>query len=403
MTGVPGSENSRAFSSSILRRSLPSSGREATTDAQVDPHLRIARVGAVHVVALFVGDHLQGQLVVVAQEHRPLRAVGQVRGLVEDVDDRHPVLALHRHEQPRHDREVEVHVALVAVTEVRRGVLGPLVRLGQQHAVVVVLVDVGPQLTQERVGLGQVLAVGALTLEQVRHRVQTHAVDAHVHPVVHDLVDRRDDRRVVVVQVGLVGVEAVPEVRPGHRVPGPVRGLEVTEDDPRVGVLLGIVAPDVEVAFDRPRPAPPRPLEPGVLVGGVVEHQLGDDAQVPPVCLGQQPLEGAQVAVGGVDAGEVRDVVAVVAQRRRVEGQQPHRRDAQVAQVVEALQQPREVADAVAVAIRERLDVEFVDDRVPVPLRLGSCRCGSDHAGGGTSLRWSPQLGGQLSVPPPAT
>ncbi len=42
---------------------------------------------------------------------------------------------LQRHEQPRHEREVEGHVALVALAEVGRGVLGPLVGLGQQHAV----------------------------------------------------------------------------------------------------------------------------------------------------------------------------------------------------------------------------------------------------------------------------
>ena len=42
---------------------------------------------------------------------------------------------LHGHEQPRHQREVEGHVALVAVAEVGDRVLRPLVRLGQQHPV----------------------------------------------------------------------------------------------------------------------------------------------------------------------------------------------------------------------------------------------------------------------------
>ena len=53
---------------------------------------------------------------------------------------------LQRHEQPRHEREVEVHVALVAVAEVGGGVLGPLVRLGEQHAVRELRVDVRAQL-----------------------------------------------------------------------------------------------------------------------------------------------------------------------------------------------------------------------------------------------------------------
>ena len=45
------------------------------------------------------------------------------------------VLAADRHEEPRHDRELERHVALVAVAEVVDDVLRPLVRLGEQHAV----------------------------------------------------------------------------------------------------------------------------------------------------------------------------------------------------------------------------------------------------------------------------
>ena len=86
-------------------------------------------------------------------------------------------------------------------------------------------------------------------------------------------------RRVVEVQVGLVGVEAVPEVGLRHRVPRPVRGLEVLEDDARLAVVLGGVAPHVEVALDSPGRGAARALEPRMLVGRVVEDQLGDDAQ----------------------------------------------------------------------------------------------------------------------------
>ena len=45
------------------------------------------------------------------------------------------VLLPERHEHARHQREVERHVALVAVAEVGAHVGRPLVRLGQQHAV----------------------------------------------------------------------------------------------------------------------------------------------------------------------------------------------------------------------------------------------------------------------------
>ena len=44
---------------------------------------------------------------------------------------------LNRHEQARHDREMEAHVALVAAVAAEIGdrVLRPLVGLGQQHAI----------------------------------------------------------------------------------------------------------------------------------------------------------------------------------------------------------------------------------------------------------------------------
>ncbi len=154
-----------------------------------------------------------------------------------------------RHEEPRHHREMERHVALVAVAEVGDCVLGPLVRLGQQHAILPARVDVGAQLLQERVRLGQVLAVGALALEEVGDRVEAQAVDAEREPEVEHAHHLATHFGIVEVQVGLMGVEAVPVVRLGDRIPGPVRALEVLEDDARVRVALERLAPHVAVAM----------------------------------------------------------------------------------------------------------------------------------------------------------
>ena len=74
------------------------------------------------------------------------------------------------------------------------------------------------------------------------------------------------------------------------------------------------------------------------------------------------------VAVGGVNPVEIGDVVAVVLQRRGIDRQEPQAGHAQLAQVVQLLGQPGEVADAVAVAVEERLHVHLVEDRVLVPV-----------------------------------
>ena len=183
-------------------------GRETATDADVDPHLRIGGVGAIHVVALLVGDHLEGELVVVAQEQHPLAALVDLRCLGEDVDDRLAILHLQSHVQPGHHGEVERRVALGApggdVAEVGHRVLGPLVRFGEQHAAREALVDVGPHPGEVLVGLGEVLAVGAVALEQVGNGVEAHAVDAQLEPAIDDAQHDLLDLGVVVVEVGLV-------------------------------------------------------------------------------------------------------------------------------------------------------------------------------------------------------
>jgi len=101
----------------------------------------------------------------------------------------------------------------------------------------------------------------------------------------------------------------------------------------------------------------------------VVDHQLGDHLQAALVRFVEENLEVVARAVARVDVAVVTDVVAIVLERRRVEGQQPHRAHAQLLDVVELGGEALEVADAVAVRVVERLDVHLVDDRVLVPKR----------------------------------
>ena len=82
-------------------------GGEAPADPEVPPHPGVVGVLVVHVVALFVGDHLEGELVVVAQEDPPLASVGDGRGLSQDLGDRETLLAADGHEHAGHEGEVE--------------------------------------------------------------------------------------------------------------------------------------------------------------------------------------------------------------------------------------------------------------------------------------------------------
>ncbi len=96
------------------------------------------------------------------------------------------------------------HLASIPGTVVCDSVFGPLVRLGQEQAVAKLPVHVRAELLKKRIGLREVLAIGPLPLVEIGNRVQTHPVNAHFEPEIHDLNERPDHRRIIKVQVRLV-------------------------------------------------------------------------------------------------------------------------------------------------------------------------------------------------------
>ena len=109
-----------------------------------------------------------------------------------------------------------------------------------------------------------------------------------------------------------------------------------------------------------------------MLIRGVIDDQLGDDAQAALVGGLHEVPEILHRPVGGIDVAVIGDVVAVVAQGRGIERHDPERRDAEIADVIEFLGQALEIADPVIRRIEERLDVNLVDDGVTVPLRIAA-------------------------------
>ncbi|MNF64488.1 hypothetical protein D3C84_462210 [compost metagenome] len=302
---------------------------------------------------------------------------GYIRGLAQNVGNRETIFLGQRHIHARHQREVEGHVAfiavqafLVGVAEVQLSILRPLIGLGQQHAVGVVGVDFRTDLFQDVVGFRQVLIVGAIALDQVGNRVQAQAVDAHVEPVTHHRQHRFHDLRVIEVQVRLVGVETVPEVLAGDRVPGPVGLFGVEENDAGAVVFLIVVGPHVEVPRRRSGFGLACALEPRVLVGGVVDDQFGDHPQAAFVRLGDETPGIGHGAVVAVYAAVLGDVITVVAPWRGIERQQPDGVDAQVGDVIELGDEAGKVANPVVVGVEIRFDVDLIDHRILVPERV---------------------------------
>ena len=211
--------------------------------------MRIGGVDAIHVIPLLIGHHFERQLVVIAQEHGPLAAIGNRRCLIEDVDDRKPVLHLQRHEHARHERKVEVHVRFVALAKVSDRIFRPLIGLREQHAVGKFCIDMCAQLAEIVMGLRQIFAACTFAFVKIRDGVETESVDTHGEPKIAHLLESFEDGRIVEIQVRLMRIKAMPVIGFRDRVPCPIRGFKIFEDDPRIFVFLRRVAPHIELAF----------------------------------------------------------------------------------------------------------------------------------------------------------
>jgi hypothetical protein len=344
---------------------------EAATDAEVKAGEVGLGVDAVHVIAFFVGDHFEGEFVVVSEEEGPLGVIGERGSLLEDIDDGDAIFHAERHEEAWHEREVEGHMAFVAVAEVGDGVFGPLVGFGEEHAVFEFGVDVTSDGFEEGVGFGEVFAGGAFAFEEVGDGIEAEAIDAEVKPEVEGLEHGAVDGWMIVIEVGLVRVEAVPEVGVGDGVPGPVGGFGIFEDDAGALVFVGGIAPDVIIAPAGAGFGAAGALEPWVLVGGMVKDEFGDDAEAAAMGFAEEEFEVGECAVARVDVAVMGDVVAVVFEWGGVEREEPEGGDAEVAEIIEFSGEAFEVAATAGVAVVEGADVEFVDDGVAVPGGVG--------------------------------
>ena len=232
-----------------------------------------------------------------------------------------------------------------------------------------ILVDVGAVAAAQIAGgvggaagghIGQTLPLG----DHGDH-VHAEAVNALVAPPGHHVKDGVTHLRIVPVQVGLLGGEAVEVVHTGGVVIGP--GGAGESGAPVVGLFtLLTLPPDVEIPLGIV-PGPAALHKPGVLVGGVVDHQIHDDLDAPGVGLGQQPVKvghGAELVHNGLI---VADVVAVVVVGGAVDGGEPDYVGAQLLDVVQLAGDAGQVPDAVAVGVAEAAGVDLVDDALFPP------------------------------------
>ena len=111
-----------------------------------------------------------------------------------------------------------------------------------------------------------------------------------------------------------------------------------------------------------------------MLVRGVVGNEIENDADATLARFGDQPVECGERAELRIDIAEIGDVVAEIRHRRGIERRNPDGVDLQPAQVIEATPETFEIADAVAVAVLERAQIDLIDDGAAPPFGAGWLR-----------------------------
>ena len=153
--------------------------------AAVDLHRRLRTERREDLLPLRVGQLVEGELVVVAQERRPLRVGVDRAPAAEGLRQRPGVLPGHREVRRLHGDEVELHLQLVAGRPAEVApLLGPgQVDLAQQHPVAAPPTEEGAQRLEVVMRIARyVVARGVDVLHQERHRVDPEAGQPDLQP-----------------------------------------------------------------------------------------------------------------------------------------------------------------------------------------------------------------------------
>ena len=97
----------------------------------------------------------------------------------------------------------------------------------------------------------EIFTIRSFPLEQIRHRIQTKAVNADITPEINYLENFLLHPWVIIIEIGLVMKKTMPVILLSHFIPTPVAGLEILENNPDIFILRRVIAPNVIVPFFR--------------------------------------------------------------------------------------------------------------------------------------------------------
>ena len=198
------------------------------------------------------------------------------------------------------------------------------------------------------------------------HHIQPEASDAPVCPPADHGIQALAHFGIFPVEIRLLFGESV-EVELFHfRHPFPGRAAKSRFQV--IGRIVRLtIPPDVKIMpwiltalFGFP--------EPGVFIGGVAQHQIHDDADLPLLCLGDQFIHVGQGAEHGVNVLIIGNVVAVIILRGAEHRGKPNGIHPQLLQIVQFGNDTGNIPKAVAVAVAKAPGIDLIDYRILPPL-----------------------------------
>ena len=198
--------------------------------------------------------------------------------------------------------------------------------------------------------------------------IEAHTIDAALEPEPQVVQYGLLHFRMVEVQIWLFHQKVVQVVLPSAGFPLPRHAAKDRQPVVRRAAVGSWIRPDVPIRLGVSSVLTAF-AEPFVFDGGVAQHLVNHDAQAGGVRLRYELIEVCEFTKHGVDGAVVRDVVAEVAHGRTKERRHPEGVHAKAGQIVHALDDAGQVADAIAVAVLKAARVDLVNDGATPPRR----------------------------------
>ena len=151
-------------------------------------------------------------------------------------------------------------------------------------------------------------------LFDIRNGIDAEAANALVKPEVGCRIKRLAHLRVLPVQIRLLFGKGVQIILSCHLVQCPGRAAEDAAPVGRCCAIRFRIAPDIPVAFCI-RTVFSGFLEPGMLIGGMIEYEIHHNADIPLLRLSNEPVHVLHCPVGRVDTAVICNIVPIVHHR----------------------------------------------------------------------------------------